>query len=89
MDTQIFENMPEEYVERNVLRTLQNRIHEGNKAIGWWDTPREIGTLSEISEAMEGARKNLAGAIQEKIEYNAQRYDHSREARQGDSGKLF
>ena len=39
-------------------------IHAQNKQMGWWDNPREIGTLlclvhSEVSEAMEGARKNL------------------------------
>lgn len=43
---------------------LQRRIHEQNKMMGWWDNPREMGTLlclvhSEISEAMEGERKNL------------------------------
>lgn len=43
---------------------LQQRIHEQNKEMGWWDSPREIGTLlclvhSEISEAMEGDRKGL------------------------------
>lgn len=46
------------------IQELQNRIHQQNKDMGWWDNPREIGTLlclvhSEISEAMEGARKNL------------------------------
>lgn len=46
------------------LATMQARIHQQNKDMGWWDKPREIGTLlclvhSEISEAMEGARKNL------------------------------
>lgn len=43
---------------------LQRRIHRQNRQMGWWDKPREMGTLlclvhSEISEAMEGARKNL------------------------------
>lgn len=46
------------------LATMQARIHQQNKEMGWWDNNREMGTLlclvhSEISEAMEGARKNL------------------------------
>lgn len=46
------------------LATMQARIHQQNKDMGWWDNSREMGTLlclvhSEISEAMEGARKNL------------------------------
>ena len=46
------------------ITDLQNLIHTQNKQMGWWDNPREIGTLlclvhSEVSEAMEGARKNL------------------------------
>lgn len=46
------------------ITELQNMIHAQNKQMGWWDNPREIGTLlclvhSEVSEAMEGARKNL------------------------------
>ena len=46
------------------ITELQSKIHTQNKDMGWWDNPREIGTLlclvhSEISEAMEGARKNL------------------------------
>lgn len=43
---------------------MMARIHQQNKEMGWWDNPREMGTLlclvhSEISEAMEGERKNL------------------------------
>lgn len=43
---------------------LQRVIHRQNCDMGWWDKPREDGTLlmlivSEVSEAMEGARKNL------------------------------
>ena len=46
------------------VKQLQEKIHNQNKDMGWWDNPREIGTLlclvhSEISEAMEGDRKNL------------------------------
>lgn len=46
------------------IKTLQKRIHEQNKAMGWWDKPRSLGTLialchSELSEALEGDRKNL------------------------------
>jgi NTP pyrophosphatase (non-canonical NTP hydrolase) len=43
---------------------MQARIHQQNRDMGWWDNPREMGTLlclvhSEISEAMEGERKGL------------------------------
>lgn len=46
------------------LRDLQTVIHQQNVDMGWWDNPREDGTLmmlmvSEIVEAMEGTRKNL------------------------------
>lgn len=46
------------------IKTLQKRIHEQNKAMGWWDKPRSLGTIialchSELSEALEGDRKNL------------------------------
>ncbi|WP_272657375.1 hypothetical protein [Providencia sp. PROV118] len=46
------------------IKQLQQQIHEQNKKAGWWDNPREKGTLlclihSEISEAMEGERKDL------------------------------
>jgi NTP pyrophosphatase (non-canonical NTP hydrolase) len=46
------------------ISELQSKIHLQNIEMGWWDNPREIGTLlclvhSEISEAMEGDRKNL------------------------------
>lgn len=46
------------------ITVMQARIHQQNKEMGWWDNPREMGTLlclvhSEISEAMEGERKNL------------------------------
>lgn len=46
------------------LLELQTKIHEQNKAVGWWDEPRPFSTFaclfhSELSEAMEGDRKNL------------------------------
>lgn len=46
------------------IKQLQRQIHQQNKDAGWWDNPREKGTLlclihSEISEAMEGERKDL------------------------------
>ncbi len=46
------------------LAELQDLIHKQNVDMGWWDHPREMGTLlclvhSEISEAMEGDRKGL------------------------------
>nr|UVX62855.1 MAG: MazG-like family protein [Bacteriophage sp.] len=46
------------------ISQMQARIHQQNKEMGWWDNPREMGTLlclvhSEISEAMEGERKGL------------------------------
>lgn len=46
------------------LMILQKRIFQQNVTAGWWDNPREDGTIlclihSEISEAMEGVRKNL------------------------------
>jgi hypothetical protein len=115
------------YSEVNALRWIQNKLHGQAKAMGWHDKPREIGTLialchSELSEALEGARKDLfddhlphrkmlevelgdciirildmagalnldvAGAIAEKHEYNANRADHKRENRSTDGGKKF
>lgn len=46
------------------LLKLQNEIHQQNKDMGWWDTPRTFDVFiclfhSELSEAMEGDRKNL------------------------------
>lgn len=46
------------------IKELQYQIHKQNVDAGWWNKPREKGTLlmlivSEISEAMEGERKNL------------------------------
>lgn len=48
----------------NWLYDLQDYIHSQNKQMGWWDEPHEKGTRlclihSEISEAMEGARKDM------------------------------
>lgn len=47
-----------------MLNALAADIHAETRAAGWYDTPREIGTrlmliVSEISEAMEGARKGI------------------------------
>lgn len=46
------------------LIELQNKIHKQNVEMGWWDKPRPFSTFvclfhSELSEAMEGHRKNL------------------------------
>lgn len=46
------------------IREIQKQIHKQNVGMGWWDKPREKGTLlmlvvSEVAEAMEGERKNL------------------------------
>lgn len=46
------------------VQVVQNKLHGQAKAMGWHDKPREVGTLialchSELSEALEGARKDL------------------------------
>ncbi len=46
------------------LVELQNKIHQQNVDMGWWDEPRPFSTFvclfhSELSEAMEGDRKGL------------------------------
>lgn len=46
------------------IKELQSKIHSQNVEMGWWDKPREKGTLlmlvvSEVAEAMEGERKDL------------------------------
>lgn len=46
------------------LIELQNKIHQQNREMGWWDNPRPFSTSvclfhSELSEAMEGDRKGL------------------------------
>jgi NTP pyrophosphatase (non-canonical NTP hydrolase) len=47
----------------NKLNELAKQFHERAKAKGFWDEPRETGTLlmlmvSELSEALEADRKN-------------------------------
>lgn len=47
----------------NNLNELAKQFHEKAKAKGFWDEPRETGTLlmlmvSELSEALEADRKN-------------------------------
>jgi len=112
---------------RGGLALMQNLCHNQALNAGWHDTPRDKGTMfmlmvSEIAEAMEGARKelmddhlewrkmeeveladtiirildyagkhnmDLAGAVIEKLCYNAQRADHKREARAAEGGKKF
>jgi NTP pyrophosphatase (non-canonical NTP hydrolase) len=46
------------------IKVVQDKLHGQAKEMGWHDKPREIGTLialchSELSEALEGARKDL------------------------------
>jgi hypothetical protein len=50
--------------EVEALRSIQQRLHGQSKDMGWHNKPREFGTLialchSELSEALEGARKDL------------------------------
>lgn len=111
----------------SALQAIQNKLHGQAKDMGWHDNSREIGTLialchSELSEALEGARKDLnddhlphrkmieveladciirildmagalnldvAGAIAEKHQYNANRADHKRANRKAYGGKKF
>lgn len=69
-----FEDLSEEDridLEFMALASLVDRIHAGNVKAGWWNDPvtgeplkRNVGELlalqhSEISEALEGARKDL------------------------------
>lgn len=119
-----------------IMRELQTEIHQGNVDAGWWTNletglPKPKGDVteilaklclvhSEVSEATEGARKDLmddklphrkmaeveladafirgmdlaehegwdiAGAIQEKLLYNAIRPDHKIEHRLAEGGK--
>jgi NTP pyrophosphatase (non-canonical NTP hydrolase) len=46
------------------LRNIQDKLHGQAKDMGWHNKPRELGTMialchSELSEALEGARKDL------------------------------
>jgi len=118
------------------IDALQEKVYQANVASGWWtnlqtgelkpkgDVTEILAKLalvhSEVSEALEGVRKNLmddklphrpmieveladavirildlcghegydlAGAIQEKLAYNAIRPDHKMENRLKDGGK--
>lgn len=52
------------YSMTEIMLKLQYDIHEQNKLVGWWDSPRDHSVFtnlfhSEASEAMEGDRKSL------------------------------
>jgi len=51
-------------LDNKTIRELAIKIHQQNVDMGWWDNPRSIPVFvdlfhSELSEAMEGLRKNL------------------------------
>lgn len=117
------------------LTALAEQIYQNNAKVGWWDEATPLGGTvpdkyliptklalvhSEVSEALEGYRKNLmddhlpnfpmfdveladaiirlldlAGycgvdiglIVKMKLEYNAHRPDHKREARAAPGGK--
>jgi len=123
-------------VQVEAISDLQESVYQQNLAAGWWTDlntgkVKEKGNIteilaklalvhSEVSEALEGARKglmddklpnrpmieveladaiirildlcgheglDLAGAIQDKLLYNAHRSDHKMENRLKDGGK--
>ena len=114
-------------LELDSFEEIQRKCYEQSRDMGWHSKPREIGTRlalihSEISEALEGARKDLmddhlphrkmleveladavirildlaesenldiAGAVAEKLKYNARREDHKLENREKIGGKRF
>jgi NTP pyrophosphatase (non-canonical NTP hydrolase) len=48
----------------NNLKDITDKLHGQSKAMGWHNKPREVGTMialchSELSEALEGARKDI------------------------------
>lgn len=50
--------------EIDAIRSVQAKLYQQNVNAGWHDNPREDGTVlclihSEVSEALEGLRKNL------------------------------
>ena len=58
---ELFELTPTDVL---ALRKVQDKLHGQARSMGWHDKPREIGTMialchSELSEALEGARKDL------------------------------
>jgi hypothetical protein len=53
-----------DHLEITCFRDIQSKLHEQAKDMGWHNKPREFGTMialchSELSEALEGARKNM------------------------------
>ena len=58
------ENFSLNQQEIDALRSIQTKLHGQATAMGWHRKQREVGTLialmhSELSEALEGVRKNL------------------------------
>ena len=50
--------------EVTALSAIQHKCYNQSKDMGWHSKPREVGTMlalihSEVSEALEGVRKNL------------------------------